>query len=127
MNSDLKRLLVAKYTLDRPLIADKAVVCMALLRLDRMGQRGVGPNRDDAPIFAKVAADLATGNDAKQRRWQARHRVRKYHRQLNRCEYAPMVFSNEPINTILGAYSARLFEVETEHHESQQQENYGGW
>lgn len=73
--------------------ADKAIVALQLLKATkRPGQKGVGPNRDDAPIFAELIEQWRQGKGGdKETLMQARHRVRKYARQVMASVYAENV------------------------------------
>jgi hypothetical protein len=72
---------------------DAAIVAIALLRAERRsGQKGIGANRDDWPIFKQIADAWASNKPiAKETIFQARHRVQKYHRQVLGSLYAEPV------------------------------------
>lgn len=73
--------------------ADKGVVAMMCLRAARTkSDKGMGPNRNDLPIFNNcLNAWLAGGVPTKYDLFRARHRVTKYVRQLAESEYAPLI------------------------------------
>lgn len=64
--------------------ADKAIIVMELLRCNKRGnETGVGPNRDDKPIFKQIVEKWDRGESVdSQLLFMARHRVQKYRRQI---------------------------------------------
>jgi hypothetical protein len=99
---------------------------MALLRLNRRpNQKGIGPNRDDAPMFERYMA-LAVANKQipREMRFAAQHRVQKYERQVIESPYAEAVMRGD----IKGLVD--VFDQVRKHHEQeavQREESYGGW
>ena len=118
--------LAADDPLDVPVIADKAVLCMALLRLTRGNQKGVGPNRDDWPYFAKVATLRSTNQPIpKELTFMTRHRVRKYRRQLMDSNMAYNVFGDEPLTDMVSRFAEVTLNVELA--ASNKEQSYGDW
>lgn len=74
-------------------VADKAIVALHLLRLSRQaGQKGVGPNRDDLPLFQELVDKWANGTGGhKETVLRARARVVKYGRQLLASPYIDLI------------------------------------
>ena len=68
---------------------DKSIIAMGLLLLQKKtGDKKIGPNRDDLPVFLGLLGRMMRKDPMpKDLLFMARHRVKKYHRQLSKSSY----------------------------------------
>lgn len=109
---------------------DRAIVLIATLRATRApGQKGVGANRDDWPIFKDVSDTWSAGQSPpKDLIFQARHRVQKYHKQITSA-YGTDVTEGD-IRPMLQRYakaSSIAYSTAQLHEELLTEQGYGNW
>lgn len=83
--------------------ADKAIIALCILKDTKpANSRGIGPNRDDGPIFRQVA-EAWYNNQTPNRDllFQARHRIKKYARQAMGCRYGHVILDNTKDRTYM--------------------------
>lgn len=113
--------------------ADKAVIALIAMRQQRgVFTRGVGPNRDDLPLFADLVEGWAAGQGGdKERIMQARARVTKYGRQLSQSSYWGPIQNPEISRAIMIELTRSTLSAAKAERELQSyirgQDAYGNW
>lgn len=118
-----------------PLIADKAIIALICIRMERPhGKTGLGPNRDDYPLFSRLIQYWTAGyNGEKDLLYRCRNRVLKYARQLSRSAYHTTIMDGDiDREDMLDKHRAAMvrFCAERELREllvKTEEHNYGTW
>jgi hypothetical protein len=112
-------------------IADRAIIIMSILRKFRQpGQKGIGANRDDHPLFSQITAHFINAEDPNvytTELFQARHRVGKYIRQLAASEYAHYLTHDSPLDELLEIHEMKTTLRGIELSKSELDISYGEW
>lgn len=117
------------------LLRDKAIIAMHCLRVTKPAGdlgKGIGPNREDHPLFRQVVHMWLNGEQITPEKLEmiesARERVTKYGRQIQRSVYYQQVIDNsmrhEMIQNVSTAYAEK---ANRELEEAIRGETYGGW
>lgn len=115
------------------MIRDKAITAIHLRRVLRpKSGAGWGANRDDHPLFEKIANAWVNGNNdayTDEELYTARDRVRKYERQLMASEYRTLILQQEVTRAEMTAVLKQAYAAKADH-ELQialTGETYGQW
>lgn len=123
-------------TLSERLLRDKAIIAMHIIRVTKPAGnagKGMGPNREDHPLFKEVVHMWLDGKEitgaALEKVETARSRVAKYGRQLDASDYRERIMDTnmsrgEFINLVNQAYKTK---ADAELAEALKEETYGGW